>query len=115
MDLYGRDVEFAELRGLWQAVADGQGPRAIAYIADTGVGKSRLVQELYHHLSRAADPFDYWPDAFLDAGASLQVTPPFPAGHRPAGPPMFLTPQNDGIVYGRLADAIERRRFKLCQ
>ncbi|MBU6335921.1 MAG: AAA family ATPase, partial [Chloroflexi bacterium] len=90
MDLYGRDVEFAELRGLWQAVAAGQGPRAIAYVADTGVGKSRLVQELYHHLSRAADPFDYWPDAFLDAGASLQVTPPFPAGHRPAGPPMFL-------------------------
>jgi hypothetical protein len=90
--LYGRDEEFAELLEVWDAVKTGQGPRTIAYIADTGVGKSRLVQQLYHHLAHSAadDPFDYWPDAFLDAGDSLQVTPKFPDGHRPAGPPTFL-------------------------
>jgi predicted ATPase len=70
---YGRKRESAWLRGQFDAVAakdaDGRftGPRMAFVIAESGIGKSRLVQELYLGLTSdpAWDPpeVDYWPDA----------------------------------------------------
>jgi hypothetical protein len=62
-------------------------------VAETGYGKSRLVQELYLRLTADAqwDPpeFDYWPAAFGEIGAQLRVTPVM-EGHIAKGPPRFL-------------------------
>ncbi|MFM7282142.1 MAG: hypothetical protein ACKO32_10225 [Planctomycetia bacterium] len=62
-------------------------------VAETGYGKSRLVQELYLRLT--SDPqwdppeSDYWPDAFRAAGTQLRVNPDL-GGHAPKGPPRFM-------------------------
>ena len=61
-------------------------------IAESGIGKSRLVQALYQQLTTDLiwDPpeVNYWPDAFMDAGVQLRVTPNM-AGHVAQGPPRF--------------------------
>ena len=79
---YGRETEITWLRGMFDAVAtkgpDGKftGPRMAFVIAESGIGKSRLVQELYLRLTSDAqwDPpeVDYWPEAFLEVGAQLR-------------------------------------------
>ena len=96
---HGREREIAWLRSQFDQVAakggDGRhaGPRMAVITAETGYGKSRLVQELYLRL--AQDPMwdppqhNYWPDAFRDVGAQLRVNPDM-HGHVPAGPPRFL-------------------------
>ena len=98
---YGRTEELAWLRGLWDActacdAATGRyagGPRMAVVVAESGVGKSRLVQALYQQLTvdHAWDPPDvnYWPDAFQSPGDSLRVNPD-PQGHEPKAPPRFL-------------------------
>jgi len=54
---FGREKEIAWLRGEFDACAvrnekgEFSGPRMAFVIAETGVGKSRLVQELYHQLA----------------------------------------------------------------
>jgi len=74
--------------------ADGgfDGPRMTFVLAESGVGKSRLVQELYIRLTEdpAWDPpeVDYWPPAFGDGGVNLAVIPSM-KGHVPKGPPRF--------------------------
>lgn len=68
------------------------GPRMAVVIGESGLGKSRLVQELYGRLT--SDPgwdppeVDYWPDAFQASGEELRVVPDM-TGHRPKGPPRF--------------------------
>jgi exonuclease VII small subunit len=61
-------------------------------LAESGIGKSRLVQALYQQLTvdGAWDPpeVDYWPDAFNDQGMQLRVTPDM-TGHVAKGPPRF--------------------------
>ena len=61
--------------------------------AETGYGKSRLVQELYLRLSSDAqwDPAEsnYWPDAFRGAGEQLRTNPDM-SGIEPKGPPRFM-------------------------
>ncbi|MDP6889760.1 MAG: tetratricopeptide repeat protein, partial [Phycisphaerales bacterium] len=99
---FGREEELQWLRGHFEEVAnvdeDGKsrpGPRLAVIVADTGVGKSRIVQELYHQLTVSSrwDPAEcnYWPDAFQRPGRdSLRVNPEFPESHVPGGPPLFL-------------------------
>jgi tetratricopeptide (TPR) repeat protein len=96
---HGREKEFAWLRGMFDAVAtkdaDGKytGPRMAVIVAESGIGKSRLVQELYIRLT--SDPkwdppeFDYWPEAFGDDGTKLRENPEM-EGHQAGGPPRFL-------------------------
>lgn len=88
----GREAELSWLRGLWdEATAPGDfAPRMAVLVAETGFGKSRIVQEFYRQL--AADPAwndGYWPDAFADGSNAAQVNPDL-AGHRPDAPPRFL-------------------------
>ncbi|MBM4197986.1 MAG: hypothetical protein FJ197_13025, partial [Gammaproteobacteria bacterium] len=96
---FGRDHELATLQRLFAEVAtrgpDGAfgGPRLAVITAETGYGKSRLVQELYLRLT--SDPtwdppeVDYWPPAFGEIGAQLRVSPDM-SGHVAKGPPRFL-------------------------
>lgn len=90
---YGRQHELRHIRSLWEKVHTTQSPHVITIVAETGLGKSRLVQELYHTLTtdQQWDPslFNYWPDAFQSPGTQLQVNPDF-SQHHPNGPPMFL-------------------------
>lgn len=98
-NIHGREREIAWLRSQFDQVAaksgDGRhtGPRMAVITAETGYGKSRIVQELYLRL--AQDPLwdppqhNYWPDAFRDVGAQLRVNPDM-HGHVPGGPPRFL-------------------------
>jgi hypothetical protein len=95
---HGREKEFAWLRGMFDAVAtkgaDGKfiGPRMAVIVAESGIGKSRLVQELYIRLTNDPqwDPpeVDYWPEAFGDGGVNLRAVPDM-KGHVPKGPPRF--------------------------
>ena len=95
---YGRDKEIAWLRGMFDAVAtkgpDGKftGPRMAVIVAESGIGKSRIVQELYIRLTNDPqwDPpeVDYWPEAFGDGGVNLRAVPDM-KGHVPKGPPRF--------------------------
>ncbi|MSR42319.1 MAG: ATP-binding protein, partial [Phycisphaerales bacterium] len=96
---YGRETEIAWLRGMFESCAarnaDGKfigGPRMAFVIAESGIGKSRLVQELYIRLTNDPqwDPpeVDYWPEAFGDGGVNLREVPDM-KGHVPKGPPRF--------------------------
>jgi tetratricopeptide (TPR) repeat protein len=96
---HGREKELAWLRSHFDAVAargaDGKfaGPRMAFIVAESGIGKSRLVQELYIRLTNDPqwDPpeVNYWPDAFGDGGTNLSVVPDM-EGHVAKGPPRFL-------------------------
>ena len=95
---HGREKQLAWLRSQFDAVAargaDGKfaGPRMAFIVAESGIGKSRLVQELYLRLTNDPqwDPpeVNYWPDAFREVGAQLRTVPDM-RGHVPAGPPRF--------------------------
>ena len=97
---FGRTEELTWLRGMWEQCAtrdastgDFGGPRMAIIVAESGYGKSRLVQELYHQLSTDErwDPpeANYWPDAFQTLGEQLRVNPDH-TDHVPEGPPRFL-------------------------
>jgi tetratricopeptide (TPR) repeat protein len=95
----GRERELAWLRSLFDECArkapDGRfrGPRMACIIAESGIGKSRLVQELYLLLAR--DPrwnppeADYWPTCLGDSGGDKQVVPDM-SGQASKTPPRFL-------------------------
>lgn len=77
-DVYcGRDDELKQLIGAYDGVTNGAGPRLAVVCAERGMGKTRLVQELYRKLSSERDPDDYWPDASLFTGNNLRVAPDF--------------------------------------
>ena len=99
-EFFGRKQELAWLRGLWndctardKAGAFTNGPRMAFIIAETGIGKSRLVQALYQQLTTDEhwDPnhINYWPDAFQAPGEQIRVNPNHDE-HIPKGPPQFL-------------------------
>ena len=73
----GRSAELKQLIGAYEVVVNGAGPHLAVVCADRGMGKTRLVQELYRHLSTQCDPDDYWPDASLFKGNNLRVAPDF--------------------------------------
>jgi tetratricopeptide (TPR) repeat protein len=98
-NFHGRTAELAQLRHLFEECAARDpvtgrfgGPRMAVVIAESGIGKSRLVQALYQQLTTDLlwDPpeVNYWPDAFMDAGVQLRVTPNM-SGHVAQGPPRF--------------------------
>jgi len=95
---YGRETEIAWLRGMFESCAarnaEGKftGPRMAVIVAESGIGKSRIVQELYIRLTNDPhwDPpeVDYWPEAFGDGGVNLRAVPDM-KGHVSKGPPRF--------------------------
>ena len=90
---HGRDEELDWLYGLFKESVCSRTPNFAVVVAESGLGKSRLVQALYQKLARDPewDPGDFWPDAFGDdEGRSLRVNPAFDADHKPKAPPKFL-------------------------
>ena len=90
---HGRDEELAWLYGLFEESVRSRAPNFAVVVAESGLGKSRLVQALYQKLAADPewDPGDFWPDAFGDdEGRSLRVNPAFDADHKPKAPPKFL-------------------------
>jgi len=96
---YGRETELAWLKGLWEEAATRDskgafgGPRLAMVIAETGLGKSRLVQELYQLLANDAvwNPPErsYWPRTIVSTTGKIHENPPLD-DHVPLGPPRFL-------------------------
>ncbi|MEW6756677.1 MAG: protein kinase, partial [Acidobacteriota bacterium] len=52
----GREREEAALREAFEAVASGSGPRVVALLGEAGIGKSRLLADLLHHVDLRAEP-----------------------------------------------------------
>ena len=66
----GRARELGQLEAAFRAVAAGSGPRWVALPGDRGMGKTRLVQQLYGRLVQAHDPDGYWPAGALIQGST---------------------------------------------
>jgi hypothetical protein len=79
----GRDRDLDHLVGQWRAATAGQ-PALVAIRAETGLGKTRLVQEFYRWLTRHSDDDGYWPDDLGCDGNNLRLNPVFDAGLDPA-------------------------------
>jgi hypothetical protein len=95
-NFFGREQELATLRQLWDQATTkdaNNGPRMAIILAETGYGKTRLIQALYQQLTKDPlwDPaeINYWPDAFQEVSNQLRVNPDM-AKHSPKGPPRFL-------------------------
>ena len=84
----GRDRELHWLIDAWRHAKTGN-PQFLVLLAESGLGKTRLVQEFYRWLSRNEDPPSaeapqgYWPDAFDSESTSLDVNPRFAIDERP--------------------------------
>lgn len=120
---FGRSQELEMLSSLFQEAARKQengnfgGPRAMCVISESGLGKSRLVQELYHQLAK--DPSwnakGYWPARFSAHGTQLCVAPDM-RQHEPEGPPEFIwlgwrwKPTDERNVHARQSILPELRR-----
>ena len=66
------------------------GPRLVALVAESGLGKTRLVQELYRWLARSEDGGrGYWPPELATLDDNLQLNPD-PAACDPTRPVPFL-------------------------
>ena len=77
LKFFGRREELGALLTAWKQAKTGK-PQVVTLIADTGVGKTRLVQALYEHLvaqqAQQADAADYWPPD-LGIGRQRVVNP----------------------------------------
>lgn len=77
----GRRRELAALEQAWcrQNTNPHAAPELHVLVAESGLGKTRIIQRFYNWLSVNAEPSggpDYWPDTLGKNGRSLQVTPP---------------------------------------
>jgi len=76
----GRNTELQKIKDCWKRACEGQ-PQVVNLVADTGVGKTRLVQSFYEWLSTDPEQGDgvgsqgYWPDD-LGTGRQRVVNPP---------------------------------------
>ncbi len=73
----GREDELKLLHDAWAKAKDGN-PQFITFLAETGVGKTRLIQHFYSELTKKEDPDHYWPDSMDSAASSLAINPEFP-------------------------------------
>lgn len=93
MEFIGRTEELTRINEYLNDTKYNRQCTTMTVIAETGVGKSRLVQEFYNQLTKN-DDWDpefcnYWPDAFQTLATQLHVTPTMTT-HEPKGPPKFL-------------------------
>ncbi len=88
---YGRDKLQGQLQSHYDAAASGD-PRLVILLGATGMGKTRLAQELYRWLTIERDhgtsacPQGYWPDSFVDESLKNRVNPEFDNRPRPEIP-----------------------------
>ncbi|HEX7041475.1 MAG TPA: AAA family ATPase [Trueperaceae bacterium] len=72
----GREDELGRLLHHWERVKAGEGPRVAVLLAEPGLGKTRLAQELYARLVAAEQGGPgYWPATLGAEGDNLRVNP----------------------------------------
>ena len=78
-EFVGRETDLQHLVDAWKKAKEGQ-PQFEVILADSGFGKTRLIQEFYTWLSQNEDPKGiegYWPDYLGKNGKSLEINPDF--------------------------------------
>jgi hypothetical protein len=75
-DFIGRDKELAKLLDIYEDTKAGN-TNVVILEADTGIGKTRLIQELYHYLTIYDDEPNYWPDNLEDTKHTMTIVPEF--------------------------------------
>ena len=73
----GREADLAHLQDVWHKVEQGE-PQVVVLLAESGLGKTRLVQEFYNWLSVEKDGVGdkgYWPDVLVQKSGNLAVNP----------------------------------------
>lgn len=74
----GREPELEMLMSAFRRVEAGDGPEVAVVLGESGLGKTRLVQEFYARLSTSIDAegeCGYWPDRMVRDGNNLKVNP----------------------------------------
>ena len=76
----GRDKEIQALQAAWNKVSNKEAPQPqlITLLGESGLGKTRIVQEFYQWLSTTVDkaqPEGYWPDDLGQEENNLRVNP----------------------------------------
>jgi len=73
----GREEELKFLKNKWKLVSDPKNPKpqVAVLLAESGMGKTRLVQEFYGWLSENEDHDHYWPKKLALTGENLRVNP----------------------------------------
>ncbi len=72
----GREAELNILKEAWGKARKNE-PQLVTFLAESGVGKTRLVQQFYTWLSNQEDRAGYWPDTLESLESSLAVNPNF--------------------------------------
>lgn len=92
LPFFGRTMELQLLQHAWSKTNTTCSPQIVTFVAETGVGKSRIVQEFYRRLSvdDEWDPNNFWPDDFQANATQLRVNPQFSLTSTPKGPPRYL-------------------------
>lgn len=76
----GRAQDLAVLEKAWSdATQPGGYPQIVVLLGDSGMGKTRLAQELYARIVETRDPTHYWPQALGQNGRNLNINPPLAA------------------------------------
>jgi len=76
----GREREMALLQAAWDKARNIEqpAPQLVVLMGESGLGKTRIVQEFYRWLSTthdATEPAGYWPDDLGQADNNLKVNP----------------------------------------
>lgn len=92
LPFFGREEELQLIWQRWRATTGSRGANAITFVAETGVGKSRIIQQFYQQLTvdQQWDPHHFWPDDFQTHATQLRVNPEFPADYTAHGAPKFI-------------------------
>lgn len=74
----GREAELGALVAAYDRVAAGGGPEIAVVLGESGLGKTRLVQEFFARLSAGVDAEGdggYWPDRLVRDANNLKINP----------------------------------------
>ncbi|MBI3582443.1 MAG: AAA family ATPase [Nitrospinae bacterium] len=70
----GREKELTHLIEAWKKAKEGN-PQLIVLLGESGLGKTRLIQEFYSWLNKNEDPKNYWPDLLEETDNTLILNP----------------------------------------
>lgn len=87
-EFVGRDEEMGELLKAWGLASEGT-PQLRVIVADSGYGKTRLVQAFYERLSAEYDVVNYWPKRLQMDSSSNLVMPDMRLGNANREIPWF--------------------------
>lgn len=73
-EFIGRQDDISTLKKVWSRVIEGT-PCFFVLRADSGVGKTRLIQQFYHWLSNQKDDKNYWCDSLYDKNKAISIVP----------------------------------------